>query len=96
METLRAERFTVESQETVYTHAATGSVTNYLKVERTQKNNIKTAEEMLEFATQYLGRLMINSKSGNAAVSIPTHSLFDSEGNGTKKSRKAYVTLFPV
>ena len=80
VETLRAERFTVLSQEAVYTHAQTGSVTNYLKVERTQKNNIRTAIEMLEFATQYQGLLMINSKSGNAAVSIPTHSLFDSEG----------------
>ncbi|WP_375514062.1 strawberry notch-like NTP hydrolase domain-containing protein [uncultured Nostoc sp.] len=80
VETLRAEHFTVESQEAVYTHAQTGSITNYLKVERIQKNNIKTADEMLEFATQYQGMLMINSKSGNAAVSIPTHSLFDSEG----------------
>jgi phospholipid N-methyltransferase len=80
VETLRAERFTVESQEAVYTHAQTGSVTNYLKVERTQKNNIKTADEMLEFADKYQGRLLINEKSGNAAVSIPTHSLFNSEG----------------
>ncbi|ODH00362.1 methylase [Nostoc sp. KVJ20] len=80
VETLRAERFTVESQEAVYTHAQTGSVTNYLKVERIQKNNIKTAIEMLEFATQYQGRLMINSKSGNAAVSIPTHSIYDADG----------------
>jgi phospholipid N-methyltransferase len=80
VETLRAERFTVESQEAVYTHPATGSVTNYLKIERTQNNNIRTAIEMLEFATQYQGKLMINSKSGNAAVSIPTHSIYDSEG----------------
>ncbi|WP_138506079.1 strawberry notch family protein [Nostoc sp. PA-18-2419] len=80
VETLRAERFTVESQEAVYTHAQTGSVTNYLKVERTQKNHIRTAQEMVEFATQYQGRLMINSKSGNTSVSIPTHSIYDSEG----------------
>ncbi|WP_152592764.1 strawberry notch family protein [Nostoc sphaeroides] len=80
VETLRAERFAVLSQEAVYTHAQTGSVTNYLKVERTQKNHIKTAIEMLEFATHYLGRLMINSKSGNAAVSIPTHSIYDADG----------------
>ncbi|MDZ7968452.1 MAG: strawberry notch family protein [Nostoc sp. DedSLP03] len=80
VETLRAERFTVESQEAVYTHTQTGSITNYLKVERTQRNNIRTADEMLEFATQYLGRLMINSKSGNAAVSIPTHSIYDADG----------------
>ncbi|MEH1786684.1 MAG: methylase, partial [Nostoc sp.] len=33
-----------------------------------------------EFATQYLGKLMINSKSGNAAVSIPTHSIYDADG----------------
>ncbi|WP_235116485.1 strawberry notch family protein [Desmonostoc muscorum] len=80
VETLRAERFTVESQEAVYTHPVTGSVTNYLKVERTQRNNIRTADEMLEFATQYQGKLMINSKSGNAAVSIPTHSIYDADG----------------
>ncbi|HYX17476.1 MAG TPA: strawberry notch C-terminal domain-containing protein [Nostoc sp.] len=36
VETLRAERFTIESQSAVYTHAQTGSVTNYLKVERTR------------------------------------------------------------
>jgi predicted RNA methylase len=80
VETLRAERFTIESQEVVYTHSATGSVTNYLKIERVQRNNIRTAEEILEFATQYQGQLMVNEKSGNAAVSIPTHSFFNEEG----------------
>ncbi|WGV24200.1 strawberry notch C-terminal domain-containing protein [Halotia branconii] len=80
VETLRAERFTVVSCETVYTHPETGSVTNYLKVERVQKNNIQTAIEAVEFATQHHGQLMVNEKSGNAAVSIPTHSFFDSEG----------------
>ncbi|WP_292839842.1 strawberry notch C-terminal domain-containing protein [Nostoc sp. NMS8] len=79
VETLRAERFTVESQEAVYTHAQTGSVTNYLKVQRTQKNNIKTADEMLEFAAKYQGRFMVNEK-GSAALTIPTHSIFDAEG----------------
>ncbi len=80
VETLRAERFTVASQEAVYTHPETGSVTNYLKIERTQKNNIRTADEMVEFAAKYKGQLMLNEKSGNAAVSIPTHSAFDSDG----------------
>ncbi|MEH1889145.1 MAG: strawberry notch C-terminal domain-containing protein [Nostoc sp.] len=80
VETLRAERFTIENQEVVYTHPGTGSVTNYLKIERIQKTNIKTATEMLEFVTQYHGQLMVNEKSGNAAVSIPTHSFFDGDG----------------
>ncbi|MFW9261314.1 strawberry notch-like NTP hydrolase domain-containing protein [Nostoc sp. CALU 546] len=80
VETLRAERFTVESQEAVYTHPATGSITNYLKIERTQKNNIRTADEMLEFASMYQGKLMVNTKSGHAAVSIPTHSIYDADG----------------
>jgi hypothetical protein len=80
VETLRAERFTVESCETVYTHPATLSVTNYLKIEQVQRNNIKTAEEMLEFASQHQGRLMVNETSGNAVVCIPTHSIFDSQG----------------
>lgn len=61
VETLRAERFTVESCETVYTHPDTGSVTNYLKVEQVQRNNIKTAAEMLEFASQHQGRFLILS-----------------------------------
>ncbi|MGF2040608.1 MAG: strawberry notch-like NTP hydrolase domain-containing protein [Nostoc sp. CmiVER01] len=34
VETLRAEKFTIEGQEPVYTHPGTGSITNYLKVER--------------------------------------------------------------
>lgn len=80
VETLRAERFSVESIDPVYTHPGTGSVTNYLKIERTQKNNIQTAAEAVEFATHHQGRLMINSKYGYAAVSIPTHSLFDADG----------------
>nr|WP_322708729.1 strawberry notch family protein [Nostoc sp. ChiSLP03a]MDZ8209843.1 strawberry notch family protein [Nostoc sp. ChiSLP03a] len=80
VETLRAKRFNIESCESVYTHTQTGSVTNYLKIERVQKNNIRTAIEMLEFATQYQGRLIVNTKSGHAGVSIPTHSLFDADG----------------
>ncbi len=79
VETLRAERFTVESQEAVYTHPATGSVTNYLKIERVQKNNIRTAQEMVEFAAKYQGQFMVNEK-GRAAITIPTHSIFDAEG----------------
>ena len=79
VETLRAERFTVESQEAVYTHPATGSVTNYLKIERVQKNNIRTAIEMVEFAAKYQGQFMVNEK-GRAAITIPTHSIFDAEG----------------
>ncbi|MCF2151888.1 strawberry notch family protein [Desmonostoc muscorum LEGE 12446] len=80
VETLRAERFTIEREEVVYTHPATNSTTNYLKIERTQKNNIKTADEMLEFASMYQGKLMVNTKSGHAAVSIPTHSIYDADG----------------
>ncbi|MBE9054361.1 strawberry notch family protein, partial [Nostocales cyanobacterium LEGE 11386] len=81
VETLRAEKFTVESCESVYTHPQTGSITNYLKIERVQRNNIRTAEEMLEFAAEYQGQFMLNEKSGNAAVLIPTHSFFDSDGS---------------
>nr|WP_322657089.1 strawberry notch family protein [Dendronalium sp. ChiSLP03b]MDZ8203423.1 strawberry notch family protein [Dendronalium sp. ChiSLP03b] len=80
VETLRAERFTISSCESVYTHPATGSVTNYLKIERVQKNNIRTTDSMLEFASMHQGQLMVNSKSGHAAVAIPTHSMFDAEG----------------
>lgn len=80
VETLRAERFTIESQSAVYTHPATGSVTNYLKIERVQKNNIQTAQEAVDSASKYQGQLLVNEKSGQAAVSIPTHSIFDSEG----------------
>lgn len=80
VETLRAERFTVASIESVYTHPGTGSVTNYLKIERTQKTDIKTAVEAVELATNYQGQLMVNSKSGSAAVCIPTHSIFDDQG----------------
>lgn len=55
-------------------------MTNYLKIERVQKNNIQTALEAVDSASKYQGQLLVNEKSGQAAVSIPTHSIFDSEG----------------
>ncbi|MEH1833757.1 MAG: strawberry notch C-terminal domain-containing protein [Nostoc sp.] len=80
VETLRAERFTVASTETVYTHPVSGSTTNYLKIERVQKADIKTAIEAVDLTTNYWGRLMVNDKSCKAAVCIPTHSIFNDDG----------------
>ena len=80
VEILRAERFTVVSTETVYTHPVSASTTNYLKIERVQKADIKTGIEAVDLATNYRGRLMVNDKSNKAAVCIPTHSIFDAEG----------------
>ncbi|WP_292844007.1 strawberry notch C-terminal domain-containing protein [Nostoc sp. NMS8] len=80
VETLRAERFTVVSTETVYTHPVSASTTNYLKIERVQKADIKTDIEAVDLATNYRGRLMVNDKSSKAAVCIPTHSIFDDNG----------------
>ena len=80
VEILRAERFTVVSTKTVYTHPVSASTTNYLKIERVQKADIKTGIEAVDLATNYRGRLMVNDKSNKAAVCIPTHSIFDAEG----------------
>ncbi|MHC0068001.1 strawberry notch-like NTP hydrolase domain-containing protein [Nostoc sp. UIC 10890] len=80
VETLRAERFTVVSTETVYTHPVSASTTNYLKIERVQKADIKTGIEAVDLATNYRGQLMVNDKSNKAAVCIPTHSIFDDNG----------------
>ncbi len=80
VETIQADKLTLVSKETVYTHPTSKSTTDYLKIERFQKTNIKTAQEMIEFTNSYQGELMVNKISGKAGVCIPTTSIFDESG----------------
>lgn len=78
VETLRAERFTVISRETVYTHPTGGETVCY-EIEKLEKNQILTAAAALSLSQQQ-GMLLVNDRSGRAAVQVPTTATVDAQG----------------
>jgi P-loop containing NTP hydrolase pore-1/C-terminal domain on Strawberry notch homologue len=79
VETLRAERLTVKSRETVYTHP-TGGETVCVEIEKLERNPIVTSEAALALSRDREGVLLVNERSGRAAVKIPTTSTANAEG----------------
>lgn len=81
LETLAADRMTLKDRKLVYTHPVTGAQSHLLTIERMDRNKPMLLTEVLQMA----GRdpraiLMVNGKSGRAAVMIPTRSIMLDDG----------------
>ncbi|NER93529.1 MAG: methylase [Symploca sp. SIO1B1] len=79
VETLRAEKFSVVSRETVYTHP-TGGETLCIEIEKLERNQILTADKALSLSREQQGELLVNERSGRAAVKVSTSSTVNAEG----------------
>ncbi|NER48587.1 MAG: methylase, partial [Symploca sp. SIO1A3] len=79
VETLRAEKFSVVSRETVYTHP-TGGETLCIEIEKLERNQILTVDKALSLSREQQGELLVNERSGRAAVKVSTSSTVDAEG----------------
>ena len=80
LETLRAESFSVSGRQTIYTHPGTGAVTHLLTVERKDRIEPVSLPRALAIAEDVQAELLINNRSGRAAVKLRTRSLIDDEG----------------
>jgi predicted RNA methylase len=80
LETLRAESFAVQTRRTIYTHPGTGAATELLAIERTDRITPLRMEAALDLAAAREGALVINARSGRAAVRLRARSLFDDDG----------------
>lgn len=80
LETLRAESFSVSGRQTIYTHPGTGAVTHLLTVERKDRIEPVSLPRALAMAEDVQAELLINNRSGRAAVKLRTRSLIDDEG----------------
>ena len=87
LETLNAESFTVANRATVYTHPATGAETRLLTIVKRERNRPMSLGDALAWRENDHGRLLVNAKSGRAAVQVPAPSLMLDDGEIERRVR---------
>lgn len=82
LETLVANRMTVKERRLVYSHPVTGAQSHLLTIERMDRNQPMQLVDALGLVQRDpRAKLMINGKSGRAAVQIPTRSIMLDDGS---------------
>ena len=81
VETLTAESFRVVERRVIYTHPGTGAETKALTVVERQRSSVLSLNEALSIAGAGPShRLLVNAKSGRAAVQVAALSLMLDDG----------------
>lgn len=87
LETLTAESFVVTDRTSIYTHPATGAQTRLLTITERRRNRPMTLDDALAYAEGDGCRLLVNGKSGHAAVQVPAPSLMLDDGEIERRVR---------
>jgi predicted RNA methylase len=87
LETLRAESFVVTDRRAIYTHPATGAETRLLTITERRRNRPMTLDEALGHLADPRAMLLVNERSGRAAVQIPAPSLMLDDGEIERRVR---------
>ncbi|MGP9790997.1 strawberry notch-like NTP hydrolase domain-containing protein [Roseinatronobacter sp. NSM] len=80
LETLRAESFRVTDARVIYTHPGSGAETQLLTIAQKQRNTPLSLADALDWLEDPKARLLVNSRSGRAAVQVPATSLMLDDG----------------
>ncbi len=87
LETLRAESFTVTDRQVIYTHPATGAETRLLTIAERKRNRPVTLDAATAELDDPRAKLLVNERSGRAAVQIPTTSVMQDDGDIERRVR---------
>jgi len=87
LETLRAESFVVTDRRVIYTHPGTGAETRLLTLTERRRNRPVTLDEALDRLSDPRALLLINERSGRAAVQVPAPSLMLDDGEIERRVR---------
>ena len=87
LETLRAESFVVTDRRTIYTHPGTGAETRLLIITQRERNRPATLDEALDRLSERRAVLLLNERSGRAAVQVPAPSLMLDDGEIERRVR---------
>ncbi|WP_173933193.1 strawberry notch C-terminal domain-containing protein, partial [Chelativorans sp. Marseille-P2723] len=87
LETLRAESFTVTDRQVIYTHPATGAETRLLTIAERKRNRPVTLDAATAELDDPRAKLLVNERSGRAAVQIPTTSVMLDDGEIERRVR---------
>ena len=80
LETLRAESFRVTGSSVIYTHPGSGAETRLLTIAQKVRNTPLSLVDALDWLDDPKARLLVNSRSGRAAVQVPATSLMLDDG----------------
>ncbi|WP_128910905.1 strawberry notch family protein [Tropicibacter alexandrii] len=80
LETLRAESFRVTDAQVIYTHPGSGAETQLLTIAEKRRNTPTALVDALDWLDDPKARLLVNSRSGRAAVHVPATSLMLDDG----------------
>ena len=87
LETLTAEGFTVIGRQTIYTHPGTGAETRLLTIAQRTRNRPVTLDDALTYLGEPGARLLVNERSGRAALQIPATSIMLDDGEIERRVR---------
>ena len=87
LETLRAESFVVTDRRVIYTHPGTGAETRLLTITERRRNRPVTLDEALDRLSDPRALLLLNERSGRAAVQVPAPSLMLDDGEIERRVR---------
>lgn len=87
LETLKAESFTVTDRQVIYTHPGTGAETRLLTITERRRNTPLLLDAVLDELDDPRAVLLVNSRSGRAAVQVPTTSIMLDDGEIERRVR---------
>ncbi len=87
LETLRAESFTVTDRHTIHVHPGTGAETRLLTITQRERNRPVTLEQALDLLSDRHAMLLVNDRSGRAAVQVPAPALMLDDGEIERRVR---------
>ncbi len=87
LETLTAASFVVTDRRTIYTHPLSGAETRLLTIAEKRRNRPVTLDESLALLADGYGKLLINERSGRAAVQTPAPAIMLDDGEIERRIR---------
>nr|WP_256947402.1 strawberry notch C-terminal domain-containing protein [Haematobacter genomosp. 1] len=87
LETLKAESFTVTDRQVIYAHPGTGAETRLLTITERRRNTPLLLDAALGELDDPRAVLLVNSRSGRAAVQVPTTSIMLDDGEIERRVR---------
>nr|WP_086490816.1 strawberry notch family protein [Novosphingobium panipatense] len=80
LETLQAESFIVTDAQVIHTHPNSGAETRLLTITRRERNRPTSLADALDHLADPRTQLLVNGRSGRAAVQVPAPSMMLDDG----------------
>jgi predicted RNA methylase len=87
VETLRAESLTIADRRTFYTHPGTGAETRVFDIVQLDRSDPLSLRDALDLAAEPRARLLVNERSGHAAVQVRAASVTLDDGEVERRVR---------